>query len=328
MILGVCMISMGCSTRILACTQATGILGYKDSVSIPAGSADAPFGTVLQGWLMLNGNGYEHAFYNCIPDERVAMVARGTGPLRFVGYVNNAGRSYATYEMTPTSPLLIFRIVSAVGLYIDDNTKTAVSNLNSTLHGGTPPPPGNTSRIRHAYAEYAVVARGGMMTSVPETRVVDFTITPEKYPTLQVMTGLTFSVNIVQATCSLFGKTITLDDIPSTDLPGNGSVAGITPFDLDVRCTGNGRGMTFTMQDANDAGNTSTELTPSPGSSAQGVRLQLLRNARPLPMGGSWESLSTKGDTRLSFAARYNRISGPFLSGTIGARATLKIDYH
>lgn len=316
------------STVGVACTSASAGGSYADTVTVQAIDADAPSTQLLRNWTLLTGRGQNHYVIGCALTERVAIAARGETTLRPVTTVPHGGYWYTGYELTPSSPLLIFRLVTNIGGVPGGGSFVPVIDIASILHPGESPPPGNVSTARGAYLEYAVVGRGTTVTSVSERLAVMFTTTPHNYPGLSIPSGLRIAINVMQPTCRLSQASFQLPDILATELPVPGPATRSERFTVGLHCDGNGRSLRLTMRDALDPGNIGSELSPAPDSTVQGVLLQVLRDDRPIFMNSSWVTSSIKGDHALALAARYYRKTGPFRSGVVGARATLTLDYN
>ena len=314
--------------KSMACTSASAGGSYGDRITIAAIDADAPATRVLKGWSLLTGRGQDHYFSGCSLTERVAIFSRGEGILRPVSIVPNEGYWYTGYEMTPSSPLLIFRLVTHVGSVPGGGASVPVTNLSGILNPGEVPSAGNVFTSRGAYLEYAVVGRGAAMTSVPDRLAVTFTTTPQDYPGISIPSGLRLAVNVTQPTCRLSQVSFRLPDIAASELSAPGPAASTERFTIGLHCDGDGRSLRLTMKDALDPGNFGTELSPAADSTAQGVLLQLLRDDRPIAMNTSWSTPSIKGDSLLMFASRYYRKLSPLLSGSVGAQAVLTLDYN
>ncbi|PAM64693.1 hypothetical protein CEK00_09735 [Stenotrophomonas maltophilia] len=172
-------------------------------------------------------------------------------------------------------------------------------------------------------------SRGGLMTNVPFTTLGTVTVAPPQYPS----SSTTFTVQVEAAfqerTCVITDPpTIVLGDIRRQDLPTIGSTAADQDFDVEFSCNGPRFYLRMTLADANDPGNTSSRLVPSSGSTAQGVRVELLRAGAPVSFGQLWgHGFSTGSSEQVTLTARYYREAGTFSSGTVEGQATLLMDY-
>lgn len=319
------------ATSCFACTGYSGASAYGSNLNVPVEKRDAPQGTSLMGgtWGIL-GNGAvptNYFFSGCSPDERVAIAVQVNGPLTYVADVVYAGRVYAGYELTPSSPLYIFQHVTEIGTGTGaQRFEAPMRDLSGIFSAGATPPPGNTDTTRSSYIRYSIVARGGLMTTTSGIRV-SFSMSPQAYPSLRQTVSLGGSVIVEQPTCHLVNQTVQLDDIASVDMAMQGPSTYIKHFTLSMACNLAGESIRMSIRDAGAGDNNGMELSPTADSTAQGVRLQLLRDGRPLAMNTSWTAPSVKGNITLDMGARYYRIAGPFLSGTIGGKATLTVDY-
>lgn len=146
-----------------------------------------------------------------------------------------------------------------------------------------------------------------------------------------------FSNDVVVTTpsCTLSNPntTVVLPKVASTALPAADTVAGMTPFDINMTCDNN---KVSYRVDGNqyDAGYTSLIR---PTGTAQGVAVQLLTRQNsptvPLPLASKQLLTDTTGSSnvavKLPLAARYYRPNGaPALQpGTVSATATLTMFY-
>lgn len=314
----------------MACTTAAGNGGYASTLDVPVEKRDAPFGTNLMSsrWGILGNGTIPTNFYfsGCSPGERVAIVTQLTGPLTYVADIVFSGRTFAAYALTPTSPLFIFQHVTEIGTGTGaQRYETPVRDL-SNISAGAVPPVGNTETVRSSFIRYSIFARGGLMTTVSGKRVT-LTMSPQAYPALKSIVSMNKTVAVEQPTCTLTDQNVQLDDIAAVNFATPGPSSYSKRFTITLKCNLAGSSIRMAIRDAGSSTNNTTELTPTSDSTAQGVRLQLLRNAVPVAMNTSWTAPSVKGDITLDMAARYYRLAGPFLSGSIGGKATLTVDY-
>lgn len=317
---------LGFSGTTLACTGNAGGGTYGNTINVPIEKREAPLGSTLSsGDWMVTGRGGNY-FSGCAANERVAIAIRITGPLTYVTDISYGGRIYSAYQMTPTSPLYIFQHVTEIGAGVGSSlTETPVRNIDETINAGALPPTGNTDTRRATYMRYRVLGRGSLMTSTSQR--ITFHMSPVSYPSLVLSPSSNQKVNIPLPTCAFTDQTIRLDDIAATTLSAPGPSAYSKRFDISMDCNLAGKSLRLSMRDATTPGNTSTELAPTADSTAQGVRLQILRGSTPQAMNMSWNTPSVKGNITLELAARYYRLPGAFLSGSIGGKATLMVDY-
>lgn len=231
------------------------------------------------------------------------------------------------FDSSPTSPLLAMVHQSSGSNALDTpivrafDPRTTLRNPGSTSDSGP-----RTYRL----VSY-LISRGGLMTDVSTRTLGTFTTTLPGYPsagatTLAVEVGFQFR----PTTCSLTDPpTIALSDIRPQDLPATGSTAADQDFDVQFNCDGAGFNLYMTLSDANDSGNTSSRLEPSSGSTAQGVRIELLRAGAPVSLGAPWsQGTSTGAAQSVTLTARYHREAGTYSAGTIGGQATLVLDHN
>ncbi|HEV7272148.1 hypothetical protein [Pseudoxanthomonas sp.] len=128
------------------------------------------------------------------------------------------------------------------------------------------------------------------------------------------------------STCTLANVNQALKDIQPTSLSAVGAtVDAAADFTMSLNCTlGAARPIRLTLTDASNAANTGEDLSPASGSTASGVRLQLLRNGVPVRMGANWTQRSS--DAAPAFGVRYKRV-GALSPGSVNARAILRLDH-
>lgn len=315
------------ATQCLACTSAAGGGSSGKTTDVPVEKREAPLGTLLSGgdWVV-TGRGANY-FSGCAADERVPIVTRISGDLTYVANIAYGGHTYAAYQMSPTSALIMFQHVTEIGAGTDGAmVETPVTDINETISPGIAPASGNTDKLRASYIRYRYVGRGSLMTTVSGKH---FTIAmnPVNYPSLVSRRNSTQNVNVALPTCSFPDQTVRLDDIDATSLSSQGPSAYAKRFDVTMNCNLAGKSLRMSIRDATSTGNNGTELVPTADSTSQGVRLQLLRSGVPMAMNTSWTTPSVKGNLVLDMAARYYRTSGAFLSGSVGGKAMLTVEY-
>ncbi|KAF1008052.1 MAG: hypothetical protein GAK28_01529 [Luteibacter sp.] len=318
-----------------ACTTRSGGGGYASNLTVRAFYAAAPLGTLITPWHSMFGGADGHTYYfgGCSSTDRIAITARGSSSLRYVAMVTVGGNQYAAYEVTPTSPLFIFDHVTEIGsLHNAGKVTTPVTDISNIRSQGATPAPGGAGgrdKERTSYFQYALVGRGHLMTGLPSTLVVNFTSYPDAYPSLNINTSLTASIDVEMPTCAPADTTVTLDDVSLGELNAVGKTSGAKDFSVRMYCSGVGRNMTISLIDANNKSNIGTELTPSAGSDAQGVRLQILRSGAPVRMGSSWNGGGTSAAYQnVDLTARYYRAAVGARPGLLGAKVTLQVDYN
>jgi len=147
----------------------------------------------------------------------------------------------------------------------------------------------------------------------------------------------------VASTCTVKTPNIavTLPTLNVADLSPVGKTGGDTNFQIDLSCSG-GKSVYLTLSDATNPGNTTNELTLTSGSSASGVKLQILRSGNTLVnfgpdtavsgnpgqwlVGSSGASGSSGNNLSIPLTARYYS-TGPVTPGTVNAVATFILYY-
>lgn len=314
-----------------ACTTTKGGEGYTSvSVDIPIEKVDAPYGEMLSGWKSIFTLADLYFVDGCDRNARIPFRSRMTTSLKPYGTVVIGSEQYTAYESTytPGSPLLIFQNATTSRTGGAGGHNQPVWDLNNMYNPGfNPPPSGAEGRASLFYV--AVVGRGMPMAQLGPVSLGEFTSWPEAHPTLLIRSGLTMAVYVPRATCTLANQTVNLPDVPAAELARETSYARETPFNVSMNCNGNDTlPMRFTLKDAIEPANTSTEMALTPGATAKGVRMQLAYgNHSLLSMGASWMNDVKKGASTIPFIARYYRIPGEFQAGTVGGKATLTLTY-
>ncbi len=318
----------------LACTTTKGGSGYvTHTVDIPIERADAPNGELLTSWKGIYTTTDPHFVDGCDIHSRVPF--RGTldtGSLRPVGTMWVGAHVYTTYELPsapPSAPLLIFQYYASTRTGGFSGVIQPVNDLTDHYNRGMEPPAGGLEGRGTIYY-VALVARGGAMRSIPLQTVGRFVSWPEAFPSLKVYAGLNLEVRVARATCLLSNQTVSLPDVSAKQLQGSeGGSAGETAFDIQMTCNGSDANtVRLVLDDALDRVNRGTELTPTPTTTAQGVRLQILSASHKLlPMGEAWHESVKKGVSSVPFFARYYRIPGDFRPGLVGGQATLTLTH-
>nr|WKF59877.1 F17a-G fimbrial adhesin [Paraburkholderia busanensis] len=142
--------------------------------------------------------------------------------------------------------------------------------------------------------------------------------------------------SIQPGTCNVTNSSVSvvLPRASQAVMPNIGSIAGATDFSLGLNCS-SPTGVYISLADASTPSNTSNILTPGPGSTANGVGIQISSNSVPLtfgdpagqPGGPNWLSLGTKsGAVTIPLTAAYIR-TGNLGGGVLRALATFTMSY-
>ncbi|MBH1782945.1 fimbrial protein [Stenotrophomonas maltophilia] len=90
-----------------------------------------------------------------------------------------------------------------------------------------------------------------------------------------------------------------------------------------------GRRLVLELVDVHDPASTSNTLKAAPGSTANGVAVQILSGGNPVRMKAPWTHGAASGSTLpVPFSARYLRTTGTLRTGSIRGEATLLADYY
>jgi type 1 fimbria pilin len=139
-------------------------------------------------------------------------------------------------------------------------------------------------------------------------------------------------------TCSVSNPSVAvpLQKVDEKDLPGIGSTAGNTGFEIKVNCAA-GTQVYMTMTDASTPSNRSSTLSLSADSTAKGAALQILRGGTLVFYGPDSAVAGTQnqwsvgnaagGILNVPLSARYIRTADTLTSGTVKGNATFTMSY-
>lgn len=275
---------------------------------------EAPAGTVLN----IPQVGYATRFNNCAPGERLQLQIKPMMPgLAYVRDVVIDGISYPAYGWNATSSLAIFGFQATSGGGIWRFPLTIDKTSQQEIQAGRTGEFAVTLRV-------GLVARGG--TIIKEAQAIGVVETSLlNDPSAVVSNSGSVEVNPAIDSCRVRadGAGVMLDPARQPELQRPGDTAGEEPLPARVRCSRDGIVAEVGIDDALDMGNTSSVLTPAAGTSATGVRLQILRNGMPLPMGSRWMFTDGATWTDQGLSARYIRTSDVLSAGDIVGEAII-----
>jgi len=262
--------------------------------------------------------------YECPAGQTAFLVNTQLAGLTYERDIAYAGIMVPAYSLGPRSPLVIF-------LHGVRRTGAADLSVIPIRNGQLNRNPGvvlaSTSGMEH-YVQMRVFFRGGAMESVPRTFLGTVELWPEGNAANPFRHSFTLELTIPPVTCTLANATHTLDDVVANDLAVADRTAKPSTFDVAMNCPMANVDVTLTLTDANQPGNTGSDLAPGAGSTAGGVQVQLLRGGLPLQLGQAWSyGFSAKGQQAIPFQARYHRTAGPLVTGVITGEAVLVADY-
>ena len=146
-----------------------------------------------------------------------------------------------------------------------------------------------------------------------------------------IMLGATTTV---AATCTARQNpiSVTLPNVNVSQLNPAGATGGDTLFQIDLDCN-DAKNVSMSLTDATTGANNTTQLTLSPGSTATGVKLQVLYNGLPIAFnpdspapGIAVGASSAGGQLSIPLTARYIS-TGTATPGTVEAAATFTLSY-
>ncbi len=287
------------------------------------GWANAPKHTRMGNWTNMGANQF---LTGCTPGEVVPRDLTALLPeLVYVENITFEGLSYPAFGIRgyPRSPLLIFRYVDWDGDPITPDHYGPL-DVRVPMHVASQ---AHATNQRGSIVRMAAMARGGLMESIPSTVLGPVTHISPLYPAFVKTDTFSFSATLDMPTCTFTDKAVSLQDIRAADLPAAGSDAGLEAFEVAMDCNGN-FALDLTLTDAHAPGNAGSLLSPASNATADGVRVQLLREGSPVELGKAWPIARTQvGPQMIPLAARYHRIAGDFGAGVVEGQAILTATY-
>jgi type 1 fimbria pilin len=196
---------------------------------------------------------------------------------------------------------------------------------------------GATSTQHYTQAELVVTGPlgGGTLTTLPSMQIrfsASCAATVDK--TQYIKPGSVISTQTCSATTPSIA--VPLQKADEKDLPGIGSTAKNTGFDIKLNCA-SGTQVYMTMADASNPANRSSNLSLTSDSTAKGVALQVLRGQTLISYGPDSAIAGTEnqwflgsaagGDLVIPLSARYIRTGDTLSSGTVKGSATFTMSY-
>jgi hypothetical protein len=262
--------------------------------------------------------GYLANAYNCPLGTAEFVVDVPLAGLTYVRDIVYDGMVWAAYGFSDRSPLIgmMYQIVGNTPQPLHPGQRMTIDASvpsNGQIDAGV--------LIRYFF-------RGGAMESVPYRYLGAVEAWPATDPGQRLLSPISLGFTVPPVTCTLAHATHTLDDVVANDLAAADSTAKPSTFDVAMNCPMANVDVTLTLTDANQPGNTGSDLAPGAGSTAGGVQVQLLRGGLPLQLGQAWSyGFSAKGQQAIPFEARYHHTAGPLVTGVITGEAVLVADY-
>jgi len=243
--------------------------------------------------------------------------------LTYVRQVTIGGYVHAAYQLSDTSPLLIFRMHQYhpnIGTHIEPVTAEAPTHWQF-----------KSSPVGSVYLDLqvALVSRGGIMEGVPPRSIggASALITGEGVPPSDY--SLQLGIQVPAVTCTLYNGSVALRDAAPTDFSGPGSSAHEQQVAMALDCPDPAIGVTLLIADSIAPGNRSDTLTPTADSQGRGVALQLIWQGRPVPLQQPLTfNPSGAGSLPVPLKARYIRTSDAFVAGEVNSQAVITATYH
>lgn len=317
--LGCTFVGMFCVGTAWGCT----ITSHSD-IADGKGSTDY-FETpdIYRGAILGSGSRFE----NCAPlsSVRVRFQPSLSG-LKYVRTLVRNGASTPLYEFHPTSPLVYFNIDMR-----PDNDSVFVQlpvDNGAPLEVDVPIGRNGLADIRITAGFYT---RGGPMSSA-DSRFIGTVVTslPDFPAAGEILHEMNTGIDVRQRSCALSDVSMALADVSVNELMNPDDVAKEEEIRISMNCPMGGIPVKLTLSDNHDVGNTGSQLSPAPGTDAQGVRIELLRNGTPVQFGVRWDhghSMPGGGSESVAFSARYRRVAGPLVPGDVVGEAVLTADY-
>ncbi|HEL4298375.1 hypothetical protein N5C18_09890 [Stenotrophomonas sp. GD03930] len=262
----------------------------------------------------------------CATGAVVPLDVTATMPgLNFVRNVTVDGRTYAAFGLSgrPRSPLLIFRHETWTSNSGEAQVSTPL-DVRVPTHIASKP---FNNPDRGSIVLVAAVSRGGVMEPFPATLLGPISRVSPLYPHLAKTDTFTVTANLKVPTCTLSDTPVSLVDVAVADLPASGRFAGERTFDVAMNCN-RAIPIELVLTDANLPGNTGSLLTPTANSTAGAVRVELLREGKPVELGKTWTiPLTQDGSQNIPLAARYYREPGTFHGGVVEGQAIITATY-
>lgn len=238
--------------------------------------------------------------------------------LRAAGTIVYQGKTVPVFDFADDSPLFGFVFFQALAwpeVALTPGTSTAY-----VLDAGSGPMTATFNLRVVAFSRKAPMRTYAMAGSL-QMETPDF---PSLNMTMPIQIELTFP----HATCPLQDATESLRDVNFAELTSPGSTAAEKVVAIRMDCGASVPRARMSLHDAADASNTGSQLTPVAGSSAGGVRVQLLRAGKEVQFGQQWDFDPGVGGTHdHAFTARYYRTTDALTPGIINGEAVLDVDY-
>lgn len=157
--------------------------------------------------------------------------------------------------------------------------------------------------------------------------------------TLFNVTMASNATSITSSACTVTtpSTSVALDKVLTRDLTGVGSTAKEVPISIGLNCPSAGTRIFITLTDNSDPTNTSNALSLKAGSSAHGVKFQIVNAGVPVSFGpdssaagtiNQWQAGTSSGGTmNIPLSVRYIQTATPVQGGTANAAATFTMSY-
>ncbi len=282
-------------------------------------------GVVLTGWLGFASVNIAQVL-GCTQDALPMEINPSYTGLTAVGTVSHQGETYVTYQLSSTSPLLIFRHLGYPGggsggsgfhyTPMTIGTRASIEGLRL----------GANIAINSTFS-VAVVSRGGPMQAASASLGTGTTWLRD-FPSLVMQHPIRVTLRLRNPTCSLSNAGFNLDDVSADVLSAAGSSSREQTFQVALHCQAAGVPVKLTLTDANAPTATGSLLKPTANATAQGVHVELLRNGVPVVLRRQWNhGASGAGAQNIDLEARYTRVAGAFRIGVVEGQAVLTADY-
>ncbi|AWH45084.1 fimbrial protein [Stenotrophomonas sp. ZAC14A_NAIMI4_1] len=317
-----CALLLASAGGAMACTG----LGQSANLDIDHEVLNDPApGVVLTGWLGFASVNIAQVL-GCTQDALPMEINPSFTGLTAVGTVNYEGETYVTYQVSPTSPLLIFRHSGYPGggsggsgfhhTPLTIGTRASIEGLRR----------GANDAINSTFT-VAVVSRGGPMQTTSASLGTGTTWLRD-FPSLVMQHPIRVNLRLRNPTCSLNHAGFSLTDVSADVLGAAGSSSSEQAFQVKLQCDAAGVPVKLTLTDANAPTATGSLLKPTANATAEGVQVELLRNGVPVALGQQWNhGASSAGAQNIDLQARYTRVPGAFKIGAVEGQAVLTADY-
>ncbi len=239
--------------------------------------------------------------------------------LRPAGTISYDGMTLPVYDFADDSPLIGFAFMQVIGWSAQPVTPGSTTPYVMDI-AATESPKADFNFRAYAFSRGTPMRTYEMSGSLK--------IDAPDFPSLGLTIPLRINLKFPHVTCPLLDAAEDLRDVDFAELSAPGSTAGEKVVAIRMDCGADTPRARISLHDAADPGNTGSQLTPSAGSDAGGVRVQLMRAGSEVQFGQQWDfDPGVGGMHNHEFTARYIRTTETLTPGIIKGEAVLNVDY-